>query len=178
MLSSSLIPATFSAHYSSLLPEHHKCIKLSYCLKAFCRVQIFSHTALNSESGAELPCAETKETNNGFSTLPNNKGLLNLHPLQVCWVERSASNSGDLKANIIIAVRYWSLIWIISVLLIFKADKKARRYTTYSLFNLLHLLLFITLCIESGQFVFDSFGQAIGQARRHFPVQLPVLMTS
>lgn len=120
VLSSSLIPATFSAHCSSLLPKHHKCFKLSCCLKAFCRVQIFSHSALNSESGAELPCAEAKETNNGFSTLPNNKGLLDLHPLShsglqmvVGWVECSASNSGNLKANTIIAVRSWSLIWII-----------------------------------------------------------------
>lgn len=135
-LSNSLIPATFSAHCFSLLPEQHKCINLSYCMKAFCRVQIFSHTALNSENRAELFCTAEKETNNGFSTLPNNSGLLNLHPspgqdlqIVVWWVERNANNSRDLKAITVIAVTSWSLIWMTAIFLICKGDKEARRHT-------------------------------------------------
>jgi len=50
-------------------------------MKAFCSVQIFSHTALNSENGAELPYTAEKETNNGFSTLLNNSTLLSVHLL-------------------------------------------------------------------------------------------------
>lgn len=157
VLSSSLIPATFSAHYSSLLPEYHKCIKLSYCLKAFCRVQIFSHTALNSESGAELPCTEAKETNNGFSTLANNKVLLNLHPLKVCkwwpvrWsvvqtIVRILKQTSLLLSDPGLWFGLYQFFW-------FLRDIRKKEDIQHSLFNLLHLLLFITLCTESGQFV-------------------------
>lgn len=65
-LSNSPIPSSFCAQCSSMLTEQHKCIKLNYCMNAFCRVHVFSHTALNTENGTELPCIAEKETNNGF----------------------------------------------------------------------------------------------------------------
>lgn len=49
----------------------------------------------------------------------------------VWWVEASENNSGDLKANTIIAVRIWCLIWVTAILFVCKGDKGERRHTRW-----------------------------------------------